>query len=82
VANLNLDHKVDIDSQDELGNLAFSFNKMTYHLKEANDAIQDWSSQLENRVKEKTRELEKTQSRLIVAEKNGRHGRTFGNGGP
>ena len=69
VANLNLDHKVDIDSQDELGNLAFSFNKMTYHLKEANEAIQDWSSQLENRVKEKTRELEKTQSRLIVAEK-------------
>ena len=69
VANLNLDHKVDIDSQDELGNLAFSFNKMTYHLKEANEAIQDWSSQLENRVKEKTMELEKTQSRLIVAEK-------------
>jgi two-component system, NtrC family, sensor kinase len=69
VANLNLDHKVDIDSHDELGNLAYSFNKMTYHLKEANEAIQDWSTQLENRVKEKTRELEKTQSRLIVAEK-------------
>jgi two-component system, NtrC family, sensor kinase len=69
VANLNLDHKVDIDSQDELGNLAFSFNKMTYHLKEANEAIQDWSSQLETRVKEKTRELEKTQAQLIVAEK-------------
>jgi two-component system NtrC family sensor kinase len=69
VANLNLDHKVDIDSHDELGNLAYSFNKMTYHLKEANEAIQDWSSQLENRVKEKTRELEKTQSQLIVAEK-------------
>ncbi len=69
VANLNLDHKVDIASHDELGDLAYSFNKMTYHLKEANEAIQDWSAQLENRVKEKTRELEKTQSRLIVAEK-------------
>jgi two-component system, NtrC family, sensor kinase len=69
VANLNLDHKVDVNSHDELGNLAFSFNKMTYHLKEANEAIQDWSSQLEFRVKEKTRELEKTQSQLIVAEK-------------
>ena len=69
VANLNLDHKVDVDSRDELGNLAYSFNKMTYHLKEANEAIQDWSTQLENRVQEKTRELEKTQSRLIVAEK-------------
>lgn len=69
VANLNLDHKVDIDSRDELGNLAYSFNKMTYHLKEANEAIQDWSSQLENRVKEKTMQLEKTQSQLIMAEK-------------
>lgn len=69
VANLNLDHKVDINTRDELGNLAYSFNKMTYHLKEANQAIQDWSTQLENRVQEKTSELEKTQSRLIVAEK-------------
>jgi two-component system NtrC family sensor kinase len=69
VANLNLDHKVEINSRDELGNLAHSFNKMTYQLKEANEAIQNWSSQLENRVKEKTRELEKTQSQLIMAEK-------------
>jgi len=69
VANLNLDHKVDINSRDELGDLAYSFNKMTYHLKEANEAIQDWSSQLESRVKEKTGELEKTQSQLIMAEK-------------
>ncbi|MEW6333401.1 MAG: HAMP domain-containing protein, partial [Thermodesulfobacteriota bacterium] len=51
VANLNLDHKVDVQSRDELGNLADSFNKMT------------------GQVKEKTRELEKTQSRLIAAER-------------
>jgi two-component system NtrC family sensor kinase len=69
VANLNLDHKVNINTQDELGNLAYSFNKMTYHLKEANEAIHDWSDQLETRVKEKTQELEKTQSQLIIAEK-------------
>jgi two-component system NtrC family sensor kinase len=69
VANLNLDHKVYINSQDELGNLANSFNKMTYQLKEANEDIRNWSSQLENRVKEKTQELKKTQSQLIQAEK-------------
>jgi two-component system NtrC family sensor kinase len=69
VAHLNLDHKVQIDSRDELGNLASSFNTMTYQLKEANEAVQNWSSQLENRVQEKSRELEKTQSRLIQAEK-------------
>ena len=51
VANLNLDHKVDIQSLDEFGNLARSFNKMT------------------GQVKEKTRELEKAQSQLILAEK-------------
>ncbi len=69
VANLNLDHKVDINSHDELGNLANSFNTMTYQLKEANEAVQNWSSQLENRVKEKTEELEKAQSQLILAAK-------------
>jgi two-component system NtrC family sensor kinase len=69
VANLNLDHKVDIDTRDELGNLADSFNKMTRQLKEANEVIQSWSSQMEHRVKEKTTELEKTQSQLIRAEK-------------
>jgi two-component system NtrC family sensor kinase len=69
VANLNLDHKVDIHSRDELGNLAHSFNKMTHQLKEANEVIQNWSSQLEHRVKEKSMELEKTQSQLIRAEK-------------
>lgn len=69
VANLNLDHKVAINSRDELGNLANSFNTMTHQLKEANEAIQNWSSQLENRVKEKTEELEKAQSQLIRAAK-------------
>ena len=69
VANLNLNHKVDIHSRDELGNLAYSFNKMTGQLKEANEAVQNWSSQLENRVKEKTEELEKTQAQLISAER-------------
>jgi len=69
VANLNLDHRVEINSHDELGNLANSFNKMTLQLKEANAAIRNWSTQLENRVKEKTEELEKTQSQLIHVEK-------------
>ncbi len=69
VANLNLDHRVDIRSRDELGNLATSFNTMTHQLKEANEAVQNWSSQLETRVKEKTEELEKAQSQLIRAAK-------------
>ena len=51
VANLNLEYKVEINSGDELGNLARSFNAMTSH------------------IREEALELEKTQSRLIMAEK-------------
>jgi two-component system NtrC family sensor kinase len=69
VANLNLDAKVQINSRDELGNLAHSFNTMTHQLKESNEAVKSWSSQLENRVKEKTDELEKAQFQLIQAAK-------------
>ncbi len=69
VANLNLDAKVEINSRDELGNLARSFNTMTHQLKEANEAVKSWSSQLEDRVKEKTDELEKAQFQLIQAAK-------------
>lgn len=69
VANLNLDFKIDLNSRDELGDLARSFNNMTSQLQEAKEAVKNWSSQLENRVKEKTKELEKTQARLIMAEK-------------
>ena len=69
VANLNLDHKVAVNSRDEFGNLAKSFNKMTSELKEANQAVKNWYTQLEERVREKTLELEKAEAQLIMAEK-------------
>ena len=69
VANLNLDAKVEINSRDELGRLAHSFNTMTHQLKESNEAVKSWSSQLETRVKEKTDELQKAQFQLIQAAK-------------
>jgi two-component system NtrC family sensor kinase len=69
VANLNLDHRVLVNSHDELGNLARSFNTMIAEIKEAHQAVKNWYSQLEERVREKTLELEKTQAQLIMAEK-------------
>ncbi|MHB8829115.1 MAG: ATP-binding protein [Syntrophales bacterium] len=51
VANLNLEYKVEINSRDELGSLARSFNAMT------------------SQIREEALELEKTQSKLIMAEK-------------
>ena len=46
VANLNLDHKVDIHSRDELGNLAHSFNKMTGQVKEKTQELEKTQAQL------------------------------------
>jgi len=46
VANLNLDHKVDIASRDELGVLAASFNKMTGELKASAEELRKAQSRL------------------------------------
>ena len=69
VAVLNLDYIIDINSADEMGDLARSFNKMTKKLKQTQHELQEWSNTLEDKVKEKTKELEQTQNQLILAEK-------------
>ncbi len=46
VANLNLDHKVEINSRDELGGLAESFNKMTGELKASAEELRKTQSGL------------------------------------
>jgi two-component system NtrC family sensor kinase len=46
VANLNLDHRVDIKSRDELGVLAYSFNKMTGELKTSAEELKKAQSGL------------------------------------
>lgn len=69
VANLNLDYTIDFKSNDEMGELAKSFNQMTQQLKASNEANQEWSAILERKVKEKTEELNKAQAHLILVEK-------------
>jgi len=69
VANLNLDHVIDFDSKDEMGELARSFNQMTKELKAANEANQEWASTLEKKVAEKSRELQKIQANIVLMEK-------------
>ena len=46
VAHLNLDHKVNINSRDELGVLADSFNKMTGELKASTEELKKTQSRL------------------------------------
>ena len=69
VAAGNLDYKIRLSSGDEIGQLAASFNKMTDELRIAKKEITQWSEELENRVKEKTEQLEKTQERITQIEK-------------
>jgi len=69
VADLNLDYTIDIHLDNEIGDLARSFNKMTKKLKGSQQELQEWSNTLEYKVAEKTKELEKAQHQLILAEK-------------
>jgi two-component system NtrC family sensor kinase len=69
VSSGNLDYVIPATGKDELGLLGRSFNHMTTDIRKAKDEITSWSNQLENRVKEKTAELEKTQERNLQIEK-------------
>jgi two-component system NtrC family sensor kinase len=65
----NLDQTVAIRSRDELGELSDSFNNMITELKRSRDAIEEWTQTLEQRVKERTQELQQVQGQLIHAGK-------------
>jgi two-component system NtrC family sensor kinase len=58
-----------VRGNDELGQLAAAFNKMSMELAAAHEEITSWARTLEERVAKKTRELERTQASLIGAEK-------------
>jgi len=55
----NLDKKIDIQSKDEIGELADSFNQMTMNLKKSRKKIEGYSKDLEKKVGERTKELNK-----------------------
>jgi two-component system NtrC family sensor kinase len=69
IAKGDLSHKVEINSEDEIGYLAKSFNKMTEDLKTANEKLLEWGKTLEKKVAERTKELREIQASLIQSEK-------------
>jgi signal transduction histidine kinase len=76
IASGDLSHKVEVTTKDEIGTLASSFNRMTVSLKESRQKIEEYNRTLENKVKERTAELEnalkslkETQAQLIQVEK-------------
>jgi|GEM_PF-900079 len=69
IARGDLDVLLRVDSQDEIGELAKSFNQMTLKLQKSRQELEQTNLQLEQMVQERTRELEEAQNQLVQAEK-------------
>jgi two-component system NtrC family sensor kinase len=65
----NLDHRIPVRSKDEIGRLAASFNQMADEVKRAHDELTQWAQTLEERVAQKTEELQRAQINMIQMEK-------------
>lgn len=64
-----LEHRLDASSDDEFGLLAKTFNTMSYDLEQARKELTAWSNTLEQKVQEKTAELEKAHRHIVRVEK-------------
>jgi two-component system NtrC family sensor kinase len=71
----DLGHRIQVHSRDELGALAESFNEMAEDLEKTHRELTEWADTLEERVREKTAELEAAQKSLIHTEKMASLGR-------
>lgn len=65
------DHSVRVPeiTRDELGVLAHTFNLMSRDLERAHSELLEWAQTLENRVDQKTAELERAQEQILQVEK-------------
>jgi len=69
IAGGDLGYQIPVHSQDEVGELAHSFNEMSNRLRVAQAEITAWAHTLEDRVAEKTRELKQAHQRMLHVEK-------------
>ena len=69
IAAGDLDQRVRIDSHDEIGKLALAFNTMVRSLKRTQTELEEWGRTLEQKVRERTEELEAMQTKVIQTEK-------------
>ncbi len=65
----NLDYRISVKSNDEIGRLATSFNQMADELKRARNELTQWGQSLEGRVAQKTEELRRAQANMVQMEK-------------
>ncbi|MGD0417895.1 MAG: ATP-binding protein [Terriglobales bacterium] len=64
-----LGYQIEVQSQDEVGDLAHSFNGMSLQLRAANEEIVLWAKTLEDRVEQKTKELNRAHDHVMHVEK-------------
>ncbi len=69
VAKGELGVQIPVQSNDEIGDLAASFNTMSGRLQLAQEEITAWAHTLEDRVEEKTRELKQAHQHMLQVEK-------------
>lgn len=69
LADGNLGFQLEVDSTDEAGELATSFNRMSLQLRAANAEIVAWARTLEDRVDQKTSELKRAHEHVLLVEK-------------
>ncbi len=69
VAKGELGVQIPVQSNDEIGDLAQSFNIMSGRLQLAQEEITAWARTLEDRVEEKTRELKQAHQHMLQVEK-------------
>lgn len=65
----DLGYQIEVESQDEVGDLARSFNGMSLELRAAHEEIVTWAKTLEDRVEQKTRELKSAHDHVLHVEK-------------
>lgn len=69
IARGELDHVIKINSNDEMGLLARTFNSMAMDIKKYKENMENWRMMLEEEVQKKTAEIMKAHDQLINAEK-------------
>src|ERR1051325_7705265 len=65
----DLGYQIAVESEDELGDLARSFNGMSSQLKREHSENETWTRSLEQRVEQKTRELKRAHEHALHTEK-------------
>jgi len=69
ISSGNLDYEILVETKDEIGRLAASFNEMTKSLRRAESQNKEWSQTLESRVREKSDELKRIHEQIMRIEK-------------